>query len=206
MKQYQTYIFDFDGTTFDSASTMGPVFRAGFEAIGRTCTDEQGQEYMHHSIEALAKAEHFEDRFEEFINAVAVALDWPETIAATKVFPDAEEALKELRKRGKKIGIMSGNITSHINLVLRNLKMEDAFDVVVGSDLIQHPKPAPDGILLACERLGVKADRDVLYIGDSEQDIQAAEAAGVDGVLIDRPKIYEDLNCLKVKTLIDLLS
>lgn len=46
-------------------------------------------------------------------------------------------------------------------------------DLVIGGDQIQHPKPAPDGILLAADKLGTDATQ-LAYVGDSPLDLQAA--------------------------------
>jgi phosphoglycolate phosphatase len=49
--------------------------------------------------------------------------------------------------------------------------------LVVGRDAGRRPKPAPDGLLAACERLGV-ATADTVMVGDSTWDLEAARAAG----------------------------
>jgi HAD superfamily hydrolase (TIGR01509 family) len=49
---------------------------------------------------------------------------------------------------------------------------------VVGCDEVPRSKPAPDGVLEACRRLGVKTD-EVILIGDSRFDEGAAKAAGI---------------------------
>ena len=46
-----------------------------------------------------------------------------------------------------------------------------------------RPKPAPDGILLAANRLGLKPE-EILYIGDSCTDEAAAAAAGCDFIAL----------------------
>jgi phosphoglycolate phosphatase len=48
---------------------------------------------------------------------------------------------------------------------------------VIGRDAARRPKPAPDGLLEACERLGVDPGEAVM-IGDSTWDLEAARAAG----------------------------
>ncbi len=48
---------------------------------------------------------------------------------------------------------------------------------VVGRDAARRPKPAPDGLVAACEMLGV-APADAVMIGDSTWDLEAARAAG----------------------------
>ncbi len=46
-----------------------------------------------------------------------------------------------------------------------------------------RPKPAPDGILLAANSLGLKPE-EILYIGDSCTDEAAAAAAGCDFIAL----------------------
>jgi phosphoglycolate phosphatase len=52
-----------------------------------------------------------------------------------------------------------------------------AFDVLVCGDQVVRKKPDAEAVLLACARLGV-APREALFIGDSQNDVDAARAAG----------------------------
>jgi pyrophosphatase PpaX len=63
-------------------------------------------------------------------------------------------------------------------LGLRAAGLEDAFDVVVGADDVQHHKPDPAPVLAALERLGADPTGTV-FIGDSPHDMAAGRAAGV---------------------------
>jgi phosphoglycolate phosphatase len=51
-------------------------------------------------------------------------------------------------------------------------------DLIVGRDPDIRPKPAPDGVLAACRRLGASPATSVM-IGDSTWDAEAARRAGV---------------------------
>jgi beta-phosphoglucomutase-like phosphatase (HAD superfamily) len=53
----------------------------------------------------------------------------------------------------------------------------DLFETVITSDDAAQPKPAPDMILKACKKLGLRPS-ETYYLGDSEADIMAAKAAG----------------------------
>lgn len=48
--------------------------------------------------------------------------------------------------------------------------------LVCGDD-VARPKPAPDGVLAACEALGVMP-QDAAYVGDARRDLESAKAAG----------------------------
>lgn len=56
--------------------------------------------------------------------------------------------------------------------------LEDAFDVVVGADDVTHPKPHPEPVQVALERLGASAS-DAVFVGDSRHDLVSGRAAGV---------------------------
>ena len=49
---------------------------------------------------------------------------------------------------------------------------------IVDGSAVERAKPAPDLLLLAAERLGVRPDA-TWYVGDSTWDMRAAEAAGM---------------------------
>ena len=49
---------------------------------------------------------------------------------------------------------------------------------VIGGDEVANAKPAPDMLFLACDLLNVST-ADVVLIGDSRFDVEAAAAAGI---------------------------
>ena len=61
---------------------------------------------------------------------------------------------------------------------------------VVGGDDVSRPKPHPDGILRAAERLGVPADR-CLYTGDAPTDLEAARNSGAIGAAAAWGHLYD---------------
>lgn len=88
------------------------------------------------------------------------------------------EKLQELRESGFRLGIATNGVTSITKTMLEGLGVGDLFSVIVGADMVERSKPAPDMILLACKKAGVMAE-DTIYVGDQPTDIRAAEAAGV---------------------------
>ena len=61
--------------------------------------------------------------------------------------------------------------------ILRGLGISHAFQVVVGGD--EGPrKPAPEGLVRICERLGI-SPAEALLVGDSAVDLATGKAAGV---------------------------
>ena len=205
MKNYDTYLFDFDGTLFDTAKSLGPVFRMGFQAIGMDCKDEDALTYMHMSLQEAAKIAGVPDeRFVDFVMGILKALDDESSLKMIEIFPESEEVVRALAKQGKNIGIASGNGGSHIRLVLSRFGMDDLFTAISGSDEYKNGKPSAEPILLALSKLGISGENAV-YVGDSLQDVKCAENAKIDGILVDRKNEHPDFAGTKIESLRSLL-
>ena len=66
-------------------------------------------------------------------------------------------------------------------MVLKLCGLHQKFNVVVGADQVQNPKPAPDTFLRCAELLGVQPDQCVVF-EDSPLGLQAAHRAGMTGI------------------------
>ncbi|MGW0226581.1 HAD family hydrolase [Streptomyces tendae] len=95
--------------------------------------------------------------------------------AEPDVYPGVREVFEVLHTQGRVRSVFTGARTRAASMLLRSAGLRA--DLVIGGDQIQHPKPAPDGILLAADKLGTDATQ-LAYVGDSPLDLQAASAAG----------------------------
>ena len=88
------------------------------------------------------------------------------------------EAVLRLDTAGRTLGLVTSKMRGGALKGLRLAGLETAFDVVVGSDEVTNPKPHPEPVLLALERLD-RRPADAVFIGDSRHDIECGRAAGV---------------------------
>jgi pyrophosphatase PpaX len=86
--------------------------------------------------------------------------------------------LERLHAEGRRLGIVTAKRRETVELAFARLPLRDYFETIVAADDTPRQKPDPEPILLALERLGVRAG-DAAYIGDSPFDVGAARAAGV---------------------------
>lgn len=77
------------------------------------------------------------------------------------------------------VGVCSLNCEDACQIALERHGIERHVDAVVGRDSHERRKPDPAPLLAVLEELGV-APENALFVGDSENDAAAAEAAGVD--------------------------
>lgn len=109
------------------------------------------------------------------------ALERFELEAAARSRPNegAEDLVRTLREHGLTLGVLTRNGSAAVVRALDNFAAVgvDDFAALVTRDDPAAPKPAPDGVLLACERMGVSPER-TLLVGDYVLDAEAGRRAG----------------------------
>ncbi|MFX1299146.1 MAG: HAD family hydrolase [Promethearchaeota archaeon] len=103
-----------------------------------------------------------------------VSLD-PETIPVLKKF-----------KKNKKIALISNfDYPPHIYSILKSMDLQRYFDSIVISGEVGVKKPDPGIFHIALKELNLRSD-EIVYIGDAPEDIQGANAAHIQPILIQR--------------------
>jgi phosphoglycolate phosphatase len=101
----------------------------------------------------------------------------------SRLYPRTQMTLDLLIAGGAKLGVVTNKPEGLSRLLLDALGVADRFGALIGRETAARPKPFPDPILLAAERLKVPLSSAIL-IGDSDTDVGAARAAGIPIVLM----------------------
>ncbi len=187
MKTYQTYLFDFDYTLADSSKGIVMCYRNVLERHGHTgISDEQIKRTIGKTlVDSFAILSGITDRdtLEIYRKEYVKEADKYMT-ANTRLFPETAEVLTRLKAQGAKIGIISTKYRYRIMELLGHALPQGTIDLIVGGEDVQTPKPSPEGVFIALEKLHTEK-ASTLYIGDSIVDAETAQAAGTDfaGVL-----------------------
>lgn len=91
-----------------------------------------------------------------------------------QVLAGVEEALKLLRQKEIRASIFSSDRKENVRKNLEQLSLIQYIDEIVGGDDVKKSKPAPEGIQLACERVGIDLIK-TIYVGDTEDDMIMAK-------------------------------
>jgi len=96
---------------------------------------------------------------------------------ASFLFPDVVDTLSALHANGMPLALVTNKPTPFVAPLLEALDIAKYFSVIVGGDDVQNKKPHPEPILLVAGKLSL-APEQLLFVGDSRNDILAAKAAG----------------------------
>lgn len=178
-------LFDLDGTLVDSAPDIREALNETLSEEGIAPFDLQGvrtmigggvpvliERALHRRQVAMEDAKR-SDIVERFI-----ALYEPRATRLTTLLEGAVEALVAGRSHGARIALVTNKPAGPAKSILRHFDIADHFDLVVGGDAGPPRKPAPDLLLHAARALAI-AVPDCLFVGDSENDVNAAKAAGM---------------------------
>lgn len=181
MKQYETYIFDLDGTllyTLDdlTASTNHALRTYGFtehtkEEV-RLMVGNGVRKLIERAIPGGKENPLYEDTYSEFITYYL-----KHSQDTTRPYPGIMEMLKTLYEQGKRLAVVSNKYCKATEALCRSF-FNDYINVAIGESEAVRKKPAPDTVIEALKRLN--ADKaTAVYVGDSEVDIATARNCGI---------------------------
>lgn len=91
------------------------------------------------------------------------------------LFTDVESVLKDLKRRGLFLAIVTGSSRNKVVSILPKNVLKN-FDVIISADMIKKGKPFPEPYLKAAKQLKVKSSECVV-VENAPYGIQAAKAA-----------------------------
>jgi phosphoglycolate phosphatase len=96
----------------------------------------------------------------------------------SRLYPGTRELLQQLAGAGVRIAVISNKQENLSRLILEALDVDTYFDTIAGGDTFQEMKPSPLPLLQVVEKFGCNP-ADAVMIGDSINDIQAGNRAGI---------------------------
>ena len=183
--KYELILFDLDGTIADTDEMIVQTMNTLYDKYrnGHRTPREEVYYFSGPPItETLAKEfpnYDFDFMFSEFVKYSSE--NYPKYVT---LYPRTKETLLKLKENGYKLGIITNKMHNPTLLCLKLLGLENIFDVLVCFDDVKHPKPERESIDIAMKKMSVSDFTKVLYIGDNKIDLDTANTAGVDGVLV----------------------
>ena len=174
-------LFDLDGTLIDSTEAILESFSVAFKSFGEEVPrDELIEAEVGHPLDAMFKTLGVkEESVWEYVNAYKMHYR-KISCAKTILLPQAREAV-ELAAQFATLGVVTTKTAKYSIELLEHMGLMSHFDVLIGREDVEHPKPHPEPIQKALLKLPTVTDN-VWMIGDTCMDMMAAKSANVGSV------------------------
>lgn len=181
MKQFDTYIFDLDGTLLYTLDDLTASTNHAMRAYGMAeHTTEEVRMMVGNGIRKLIERAVpggtgnplYENVYKTFINHYL-----EHSLDTTRPYPGIIEMLDALKAKGRRMAVVSNKYCKATEHLCRTF-FGEYISVAIGESADIRKKPAPDTVLEALRRLGVSKEGAV-YVGDSEVDIATARNCGL---------------------------
>ena len=200
--KYTHYIWDFDGTLFDTYPIILKGFMDTLHAYG-IHADEKEIYYLLKSQSSKAIAEKYDLDFAGFTRIFKKfeAKDQREPAP----FAGAKEILEKVIAEGGKNYILTHRDTPGTKQLLDEYGLSAHFVEIIGSERPFPRKPAPDSLLYLIDTYNMEKEQAVM-IGDRFMDIDAGKAAGIQTIFYYQDQLLKDVSTTQnVDALLDIL-
>ena len=211
-------IFDIDNTLIDfmsmkraaSMAAANAMIEAGLQDAPEDLSERLFTFYLEHGIES-------DDAFEEYLKQEYKAVDYRILASAVnayvkekylhlKPYPGVLETLRELKRQGYKLGVVSDGVRLKARMRLNEAGLDGNFDAVVTYEDTGKQKPAREPFLRICDELGVNPE-ECLMVGDwPERDVQGGRLAGMKTCLAKYGQMHETKADYQIESFSKLLT
>ena len=174
-------LYDLDGTLVKSAALheMGWQFAAekmGISLSPQMLEKQKGMPENEASAMMLPDSNDRErKRFVEMKRAWALS-----NAGKVVAYPFAKEIIEKLLELGYLVGICTSAGEMFVRKVLEEVPWLSQIErFIVFREMYEQGKPAPDGLMVALKRMGLKKEEVMGYVGDAENDYLASKAVGL---------------------------
>jgi phosphoglycolate phosphatase len=177
---YKAVIYDCDGVIFDSLEANFAFYSIVLEQFGKPPLDRNDRCTMN-LVHTYASKDVLARLFEEDPR-IRQALEFAGSIDYRDLLPfmHMEEGFREtlaVLQDSVRLAICTNRSTS-MDMVLEHFGLAGYFGCVMTASRVNNPKPHPEPLLKILEYFAIEPG-EALFVGDSELDRKASEAAGV---------------------------
>lgn len=178
-------VIDLDGTLLDTAPDLADAAIAMSNDLGLPMIDlAEVKTYIGNGVSRLVKRVltrdmHADPAPELFARALPIyEKHYAEGVSRkSRPFPGVVEGLQALHQAGYRLACITNKAERFTVPLLKDTGLIDFFELILSGDTLPEKKPSPLPLLHACQVFGIEPN-ELLLIGDSLNDTQAARAAG----------------------------
>ncbi len=172
-------LFDLDGTIIDSTEAILESFEKAYASFGVDIPDaEKIKSLIGLPLDVMfVKLGVNESEAMAYVKAYKAHYQTIHT-QKTVLLPNAKEAI-EFAYGYAKLGIVTTKTSEYSRILLEHFDLMKYFDVLIGREDVEHPKPNPEPVNKALAALDHRFGQVTYFVGDTHADMLAAEEAGI---------------------------
>lgn len=192
MGKYNTIIFDFDGTLFNSKKGIISAVKYSLTHFEIPFPDDETLQTFIGPPLGLSFQKHFGMSKEISYEAIKKLREYygDKGIFESELYEGIEVLLQHLKANNLKVGIATAKPTVYTHQILKYNKLQHYFDTVRGSSLEGelYPKEKTIGETLEDFKIGVyddKAKKETVMVGDTIYDIKGAQYHNIPSIAVN---------------------
>jgi phosphoglycolate phosphatase len=191
-------LFDLDGTLLDTGPEFYHIALQLLEQHDIAPLDyaefrESVSDGARGMVKTAFRIEEADPRF-ELLRQEFLALYAQQLASRTELFAGMNDVLDFIESHGMNWGIVTNKPNAFAEPLLQKLNLFERCAVLVCPDHVSERKPNPEGLYLACDKIGCSID-EAIYIGDHRRDIDSAQNARMTSVACSFGYVHADDLC-----------
>jgi len=170
-------IFDIDGTLVDSVDLHAEAWVATFEKYGKKIAFKDVRRQIGKGSDQLLPVFFSTKELNEFgeeMEQYRGDLFKRDYLPRVKGFPNTRELFERIKQDGNHIALASSAKKDELTIYKKLARIDDLLDGETSTDDVEKSKPHPDIFAAALRELGNPPVEDVIVVGDTPYDAQAA--------------------------------
>ena len=182
MKEYNYYLFDFDGTLCDTTEGIFNSIIYSLDCYGIKETDIEKLRYFVGPplFESYKKIYNVSDEDAQWLIDKYRERYREKAAEESKVYGGIPQLLKRLKENGKKIAVASSKPIQFVEEISKHLGIYEYYDFVSAEDFKNNHSSKEDLINACLDFFGNPQKSEVIMVGDRCYDIDGAKAVGID--------------------------
>lgn len=193
ISKVSTVFFDLDGTLVDSIPDLAHAIDASLTELGLPVAEVErvrlwvGQGAGRLVEQALSFATGADDiTLDDELAQHALQLflkHYQHSAQCSVLYPNVLTTLEQLKAHSYRLVLITNKPSQFVPDLLAHLSIDKYFELVLGGDSLAKAKPHPMPLLHAMDVFALQAEQCIM-VGDSGNDVYAAEAAGLASVCV----------------------